>query len=528
MSKAGRPNPDAFELVHGFVTASLQGELREGEDEDFAQLLQDNANLRRVYVRYLEMTAHIPRMLAALEGGRKLPDSKLSPLPVDQGVASGLMGPALGFLGGVGRNAWGFLGAHATVISLAAVVLLGIAGTMMGLRIYGGRRSELAVYQPGAAQSKDEREAAQPAASRPAASPFVARLAAAHCEWVDPESALSEGAMLIAGQKLELASGQVQIMFQSGAEVNLHGPAIFEIESAKSAFLTMGQLSARAATPEAHGFTVRSRTAATVDLGTEFSVMASEDGHSRITVATGAVEVRLANGRERRRLGRGEAIEVEPGRPSVIARIEPGDGTPAFRFPTIEPPSNQDYADASQGHARISVLRGKPHRDNGSVEVLLDGHAQSNADSPPESFCFENGGSGLILLDLGLKIPVKKVNTYSWHQCCVRPADHIRATQKYDLYGASGPVLPAAGGDLAAAGWTLIARVNTDEFFGFPRQGARPAQQGVSITAAEGGVVGRYRYLLWDVRPTPADAPGYGREEDNTFYGEFDVYAEKD
>ena len=38
MSKAGRPNPDAFDMVHGFVTASLQGELREGEDEDFAQL----------------------------------------------------------------------------------------------------------------------------------------------------------------------------------------------------------------------------------------------------------------------------------------------------------------------------------------------------------------------------------------------------------------------------------------------------------------------------------------------------------
>jgi len=256
--------------------------------------------------------------------------------------------------------------------------------------------------------------------------------------------------------------------------------------------------------------------------------MASEDGHSRITVATGAVEVRLANGRERRRLGRGEAIEVEPGRPSVIARIEPGDGTPAFRFPTIEPPSNQDYADASQGHARISVLRGKPHRDNGSVEVLLDGHAQSNADSPPESFCFQNNSSGLILLDLGRKIPVKKVNTYSWHRCVTLPTDHIRATQKYDLYGSSGPALPSADGDLAAAGWTLIARVNTDEFFGFPRQAARPAQQAVSITTAEGGVVGRYRYLLWDVRPTPADAPGYGREEDNTFYGEFDVYGKKD
>ena len=156
----------------------------------------------------------------------------------------------------------------------------------------------------------------------------------------------------------------------------------------KAAFLTIGRLSVRAATPESHGFTIRSRTAATVDLGTEFSVVASEDGHSRITVAAGAVEVQLANGRARRRLREGEAIEVEPGSPSVIARIEPGDGTPAFRFPTIEPPSSKDYADASQGHAHVRILRGCPSFDSGPVEVLLDGRGQSKADSPGESFFF--------------------------------------------------------------------------------------------------------------------------------------------
>ena len=529
MSEADRPNPDAFDLVHGFVTASLQGELREGEDEDFAQLLQDNADLRHVYVRYLEMTAQMPRMLAELEGGGKLPDSRAFALPVHQGVASGLMGRVLGFLSDVGRTVRGFLVAHATVFSLAAVVLLfGIAGTMIALRIHGGHGSELAARGPEAALGSAQPERPGAPASSLFPSPFVARLAAADCEWVDPESALHENAMLVAGQKLELASGQVAIVFGSGAEVNLRGPAIFTIESANSAFLTLGQLSARAATPEAHGFTIHSRTAAAVDLGTEFGVKASEDGHSRIVVATGAVEVQLANGRARRRLGKGEAIEVEPGRPSVIARIEPGDDTPAFRFPTIEPPSNKDYADASQVHARISVLRGIPHADNGPVEVLIDGKGQSNADSPPESFCFENNSSGLILLDLGRKISLKKVNTYSWHRCWNRPIDHIRATQKYDLYGSPGPALPSEDGDLAGAGWTLIARVNTDEFFGFPRQAARPAQQAVSITTAEGGVLGGYRYLLWDVRPTRADAPGYGREEHNTFYGEFDVYAEGD
>ena len=77
-------------------------------------------------------------------------------------------------------------------------------------------------------------------------------------------------------------------------------------------------------------------------------------------------------------------------------------------------------------------------------------------------------------------------------------------------------------GNLAAAGWTLIAQVNTDEFFGFPREPTRCAQQAVSITATDGGPIGEYRYLLWDVRPTRSDEPGGNK--DNTFYGEFDVY----
>ena len=84
----------------------------------------------------------------------------------------------------------------------------------------------------------------------------------------------------------------------------------------------------------------------------------------------------------------------------------------------------------------------------------------------------------------------------------------MRATQKYYLYGSSRATPPAADGNLAAAGWTLIAQVNTDEFFGFfgfPYAAARPAQQAVSITATEGGPIGEYRYLLWDVRPTRRD-----------------------
>jgi hypothetical protein len=425
--------------------------------------------------------------------------------------------------------------AHRILVSLVA--LLVIAVTVAIWKAKGERRKgedAASVADHKSKTSNRESQVSAPPSPAPASrvegtppssssSPAtVARLAAVDCQGVDPKTALRAGAPLAAGRKLELASGRVEIVFECGAVVTLHGPAIFEIQSANSSYLTIGRLSARADTPQAHGFTVHSRTASTVDLGTEFNVVASIDGHSQIRVLEGAVDVRITGGHESRRLGAGQSLEVEPGTPSVIARIEPGDGTAAFRFPTIEPPSSHDYADASQGHARIRMLYGKSKKDSGPIEVLLDGKGQTQADAPKESFFFEDNTSGMILVDLGRKIPVKKVNTYSWHQHHLLPGDHLRATQKYYLYGSPQATPPAADGDLTAAGWTLIAQVDTDEFFGLPRVDVRPPQQAVSITASDRGSIGEYRYLLWDVRPTRWAHQTF--HSANTFYGEFDVY----
>lgn len=75
-------------------------------------------------------------------------------------------------------------------------------------------------------------------------------------------------------------------------------------------------------------------------------------------------------------------------------------------------------------------------------------------------------------------------------------------------------------------GRPLLARVNTDSYFGRSRE-FRPAQQATSITAA-GGSLGRFRYLLWVMQPTRDEAkPGdeWSRDLDNTFFGEIDVCA---
>ena len=128
------------------------------------------------------------------------------------------------------------------------------------------------------------------------------------------------------------------------------------------------------------------RTLHAVDLGTEFTALAAPDGYSEVSVSKGRVEVSLpAAAGAAQVVHAGEAVLVEPGTPCIVTRIEGGDGTPAFRFPTIESPSDKDYADASQHHATIRLVEGRLSPDSGPVDRLLDGRGQSKSDSPAES-----------------------------------------------------------------------------------------------------------------------------------------------
>ena len=199
---------------------------------------------------------------------------------------------------------------------------------------------------------------------------------------------------------------------------------------------------------------------------------------------------------------------------AAVVRIEAGDGTAAFRFRSIESPSNRDYADASQHHATIRLLRGSLADKSGTADVLLDGHAQSAPDSPGESCFVDDNSPGMFLLDLCGVTSVRKVNTYSWH-----PAE--RAAQKYYLYGSAEKLPPRVDGQLIDNGWRPIAHVDTDRFFGVALGRVRPTQQGVSISSPSGRI-GSYRYLLWDVRPTRSE---HAPVDLNSFFGEFDVYA---
>ncbi|MFM9197429.1 MAG: hypothetical protein ACKOWG_17155 [Planctomycetia bacterium] len=82
----------------------------------------------------------------------------------------------------------------------------------------------------------------------------------------------------------------------------------------------------------------------------------------------------------------------------------------------------------------------------------------------------------------------------------LRLAHRERAAQNYVLYGHAGDEPPGVTADLTGSGWTLIARVNSDDYFGLTGI-ERPAQQASSISSARGSL-GTYRHLLMIVQPT--------------------------
>ncbi len=331
--------------------------------------------------------------------------------------------------------------------------------------------------------------------------------------WMDPSRHASSGDGIRVGERIELSSGTVELLFNTGARLRIVGPAIVEPRSASRVFLTFGEVHMVADTPESKGFAVVTPTLEFVDISTAFTARVSPDGLSRLNVSEGEVDVLLDGVERSPRLRAGETLYVEPGERQIMTRIEEGDGTAVFRFPTIEPPSDEDYADHSNGHAAIRVASGELKTRSGRsgpVTVLLDGSGQSHQDAPDESAFFEDHTNGSILVDLGQELSIDRVNAHSWHQHDTSESHRHRARQRFTLYGYAGNQLPDLTLPPSESGWARIARVNSDRFFQVAQPLDRPAQQASSVTAAQ-GEIGRFRYLLWEV-------------SGNTFFGEFDVF----
>jgi len=336
-----------------------------------------------------------------------------------------------------------------------------------------------------------------------------------NCRWMNSQEVVDQGSFLFVSDRIELSSGKANVRFSNGAIMSLEGPSIVELCSANSVFLTLGRAQVVAETAESQGFSITTPSSTFVDLGTSFTAAVAPDGLSRLGVTQGKVNLIIEEDHAHHLIEAGGTIFVEPGKHKVLTKIESGNESKDFIFPSIPPPSRDDYADTSHGIAKVSVPKGTLRKLPGwevNPLSLLDGKGQTLPDSPKESVFLEKKGGtfGNLLIDLGKDIAIQRVNSYSWHQNQKVKKHKNRARQVFTLYGLQDQKIPDLNLPLIESGWKRIARVNSDRFFDVREDIDRPAQQACSIFASK-GKIGDFRYLLVEVHGP-------------TFFGEIDVF----
>jgi hypothetical protein len=181
-------------------------------------------------------------------------------------------------------------------------------------------------------------------------------------------------------------------------------------------------------------------------------------------------------------------------------------GIPDFKFKNVPSPSKSDAA----AKAKFTIVDGRRDRNGGNVDKLSDGKIPFEEDQPSENFFFNaSTDGGRLLVDLGRIIDIKQVNTYSWHTS-------TRGPQVYKLYAGDGKAdgfnsQPKRATDPQICGWKLLASIDT-------RPKERPGGQYAVSICDSNGIIGSYRYLLFDISRTE-DTDPFG----NTFYSEIDV-----
>ena len=158
---------------------------------------------------------------------------------------------------------------------------------------------------------------------RPAEKPLATLVETNGARWDNSSLPTVPGSPLKAG-RLRLESGVARLVFQSGAEVSLEGPAELELKGPNACFLYSGALTAHV--PEqAHGFTVATANAQLIDHGTDFGISADPGGRGQVQVLKGEVELRHDRSGETRRLATHESAAITPDR---FTQVKGAEGEP--------------------------------------------------------------------------------------------------------------------------------------------------------------------------------------------------------
>lgn len=261
---------EVFRRLHDLAAAELDGSATLDEKAELKALLRDDPESRQLYVEYIQDTAGLRWSFAHTT----IPDQDIQ-LAVGPETTETLTDEFDGArLASRVRARW------SVYLVLAASALIG-AGVYLLLN------------------------------AAPAPQSVAVLTRTINAVWEDGE--LRELDRLHVGQTLELKSGQIEMIFDTGVEVVLQGRTHFEVRSAESAFSNHGTISARVGS-DGKGFTIDTPSARVIDLGTEFGVAINDAGDTEVAVFDGKVDLAVgaapSDQTARQELVQGEAIRV--------------------------------------------------------------------------------------------------------------------------------------------------------------------------------------------------------------------------
>ena len=134
--------------------------------------------------------------------------------------------------------------------------------------------------------------------------------------WADEMNSAHRGAYLVAGRRIALSRGFVEVTFREGARCVFTGPCEVVLDDTNRLTLLSGTLAATVH-EDAVGFRVDTPSGSVTDLGTQFGVTVRPNGGEDVHVFKGQVDVHwpaVGNRPEHRaRLAAGESLTLSPG-----------------------------------------------------------------------------------------------------------------------------------------------------------------------------------------------------------------------
>ena len=331
--------------------ACLEGAATAEQCEQLDDLVHDNPEARRLYVQYLNDSMCL-RCIVSTPREKEIGPVRLS---TD--------------LGNTPYGAAGYLSSGWPVAYLVATVIFGIA-LLIG--------SLVPVSQPVQVAEQSLPMTKRPSAPEPQMESVGRITGMVDCQWegsgfrvqgselpspagrgaggeggsdgLHPSSLIPHPSSRVSlGDTFALASGLMEITYDTGAKVILQGPVTYEVESAAGGYLSVGKLTARLEKDDKRGmlnaerssssssfiihrssFAVRTPTATVTDMGTEFGVEVQPSGTTSASVFRGIIEVQpiACNGQ------RSQAIRLSE---NQAARVEKDSGGAASWFATSLP-----------------------------------------------------------------------------------------------------------------------------------------------------------------------------------------------